>query len=66
MKARELIKELTSGGAVLARKTGDHHLFRFPSGAVIAVPVGGKQNEAPTHIVKSVRRALRKERGRAA
>jgi predicted RNA binding protein YcfA (HicA-like mRNA interferase family) len=53
-----LIREIEDAGGVLARKKGDHWLYRLPDGRVIQVPNGGSQNEAAPILVHKVRRAL--------
>lgn len=61
MKSRELIREVVAGGGTLARTTGDHHIYKFPSGCVLSVPHGGRQNEVSPGALAQARRVMRKE-----
>jgi predicted RNA binding protein YcfA (HicA-like mRNA interferase family) len=62
LTAREFIKRhLRPAGAVLVRKRGDHHIYRLPSGNVIAIPIGGKHREIRDGRLKAAMDAIRED-----
>ena len=60
MKARELIRLLAEAGAVFVRRDGDHHVYRLGDGPFLAIPMGGRQSEASTSLVRKIQRAIRR------
>lgn len=60
MKAREFVRDhVLPAGGVLAKKDGDHHVFRLPNGRTLIVPMGGSQSEAGSYLLPKLRRLLR-------
>lgn len=59
MKSREFIRDhVLPAGGVLAKKDGDHHVYRFPNGKAMVVPVGGKHSEAKPYLVRRLQKLL--------
>lgn len=59
MKAREFIRDhVLPSGAVLARRDGDHYIFRLPNGKIFIVPMGGKHSEARPYLLKRLQKLL--------
>jgi predicted RNA binding protein YcfA (HicA-like mRNA interferase family) len=52
VKSREFERKISSEGAVLEKKDGDHHIWRLPNGRRLIVPVGGRHTEAKPYLLK--------------
>lgn len=60
MKSREFIRKyLTPVGATLERKSGDHHIYRLPSGRTLVVPMGGSHTEILPYVVTKFERLMK-------
>ena len=58
MRARELLREMRRAGAELMRRDGDHHVYVMPGGERVALPMGGRQGEVCSTLIRRVRAML--------
>jgi len=59
VKAKQFVRDhvLPAGGELL-KKDGDHHVYRFPNGRVMVVPMGGKHSEAKPYLVRRLEKLI--------
>jgi hypothetical protein len=64
MKAKQFVRDhVLPNGGVLYRRDGDHHVFKFPNGMYLPVPMGGRQSEASFGLERKLKKILRAMKG---